>query len=1184
MKRIVAFALCATVVGVGRHLFGLPVFEPFNYPSNAVLVGQTNPDDLTWVAAGSGVEQPAVQPGNLAVAGLASPTGNRTRIRAGAGTSARLPFGGAVSNGVVFFSFAMRIPDLGRLGTGTDFMAAFTPAAVAQTNTPTNGFTRVFLRSAAGRYQIGLSKSTSATNDIVWHPTTLSSNDTVFVVGSYTFTAGPGNDTARLWINPSPATFGLSDAPGPTLAATAGLDVNQLASFVLFQKAAPTLPALLQLDELRLGATWGSVTRAAPQNDLQVRLFSDRQAATVGHTFTFVCVVDNVGAVGAENVRPLITVPPNLRLSSLRANCTQGTYQADSNTVTWEVGPLLPGRTAAAQITLTPTRAGDFNIEAWLTPATQDGNPQNDNARLLVPVRPNPLVNRVTPRPTRLSISRDQPNNVRLDWSTLSNVTYRLECTPKLPKRRWQILSTFRGMGTPIDQLIPIESTRRFYRVAADSLLPWLGSWGQYVKTNSVETGAWRDDIPALVQALIGTEQNFCVYPIDEDIDWLDFKLLLDHVKTNATEMRIFAAITAPHLGGGANGMLRWLTYPYASGVTNGDCFTNGTLPVKCDTSDCTSFADYHACEKAYIEQWLDAWKNAARCLSYLSLSYSNLVGFVINDFDTYVESVDFPSCLFGTQLTRSDVSEIANATHSGNTNFQFWPTCYYQNFGQIIGDGHVLGANYGVELFSDEEMRVDLSFDLDRAPLLATLQFFHADTVADCKTWSGDIFKRVYVNGTEVWSEAVGGDQIIQRFNQLFLGSVNLHSGANTVSLVFDPDIGVDSENTGCSGVGIFWRVWDVKLSGIHVPSLFEPIESFSATFSAQYSTTAHADGYYPPCGIRDFCGAKTNQITNTQARAECTGLPDDSINGFGLRRLVAAPSAPYLIHDLVDGIVAPFYETTNFPSGLTLSCDIGSYSPFSYDSADYQALLESTHEQLRGAGLMALNLGMDLPTNSLTLPNLEDQIEIGTSVADYTGLWNMPLGVYYLDDNVGIFCDRRNEAGAASFSHTNYAGDSIDWNFLAYWPGRQSGVPGWFVRWQYPAKTTTELIVDLFDNIADSGSYKGLTQSVAVNSPAGKTLLFSYDLAETVSEAVRATWPMTITVAAGESLELSLEQDTTRASPSSSASAYFYVTDASGVPLGADSSGWEFSTGVDDKVLETFTVETDLFSRLRK
>lgn len=67
-------------------------FESFTYPGGSVLIGQTSPGGLTWVAAGSGAVQPTVQPGNLPVPGLDASTGIHARIVAADGPSARLQF------------------------------------------------------------------------------------------------------------------------------------------------------------------------------------------------------------------------------------------------------------------------------------------------------------------------------------------------------------------------------------------------------------------------------------------------------------------------------------------------------------------------------------------------------------------------------------------------------------------------------------------------------------------------------------------------------------------------------------------------------------------------------------------------------------------------------------------------------------------------------------------------------------------------------------------------------------------------------------------------------------------------------------------------------------------------------------------------------------------------------------
>jgi hypothetical protein len=54
---------------------------------------------------------------------------------------------------------------------------------------------------------------------------------------------------------------------------------------------------------------------------------------------------------------------------------------------------------------------------------------------------------------------------------------------------------------------------------------PRLGSWGGTVK--NAATGE-RDDYQGTVDALLGTGQNFHIYPINSPVEWEDFQALLE--------------------------------------------------------------------------------------------------------------------------------------------------------------------------------------------------------------------------------------------------------------------------------------------------------------------------------------------------------------------------------------------------------------------------------------------------------------------------------------------------------------------------------------------------------------------------------------------------------------------------------------------------------------------------------
>jgi PEP-CTERM putative exosortase interaction domain len=116
----------------------------------------------------------------------------------------------------------------------------------------------VFLQASGGGFQIGVSNRTNSTP--VFSSTVYSLGETVFLVGSYQFNAGTGDDVSSLWINPSSSTFGKVSAPTATLTATGGADMGALSQFIL--RGGATSPAGT-FDELRIGTSWADVTPAA---------------------------------------------------------------------------------------------------------------------------------------------------------------------------------------------------------------------------------------------------------------------------------------------------------------------------------------------------------------------------------------------------------------------------------------------------------------------------------------------------------------------------------------------------------------------------------------------------------------------------------------------------------------------------------------------------------------------------------------------------------------------------------------------------------------------------------------------------------------------------------------------------------------------------------------------------------
>jgi len=244
----------------------LLVYEPFNYPAGDSLNGKTLNGAQTWSLNGTG-DDTFIVPNSLSLAGLAAPSA-QSITNGGAGAAVRLALGASVSGGTLYYSFPMRIDEVGAAFTSTTaFIASFVNQGANSQEA------RLSIKSASGGYNLGVTKVTSA--EAVYAPTLFGNGEVVFIVMSYTFRAGTAtDDEVNLWINPEPATFGATNEPAPTLRATTnGADIVSIDRFAFRQNTSANTPAVMTFDELRIGTTWASVTPSSivPRPVLSIR-------------------------------------------------------------------------------------------------------------------------------------------------------------------------------------------------------------------------------------------------------------------------------------------------------------------------------------------------------------------------------------------------------------------------------------------------------------------------------------------------------------------------------------------------------------------------------------------------------------------------------------------------------------------------------------------------------------------------------------------------------------------------------------------------------------------------------------------------------------------------------------------------------------------------------------------------
>ena len=225
--------------------------ETFSYPVSATD-GLNKQSNGIWQNINTG-DSILIGSGSLNYAGLQSSTGNRVIFDAD-GTDCIQSFNTISATGsTVYCSFLLRISSLGSLNTTGGY---FTSISSGTTNYASTVFARRNTTTSS-RFNLGI--STRSTSAILWLPDSLTINTVYLVVTSYTLNAGTGNDFSKIWINPT--SLGAATEPTPRGTAVAGTDMSSINGMLLRQSNATGTP-FVEMDEIRIGTSWASVTTA----------------------------------------------------------------------------------------------------------------------------------------------------------------------------------------------------------------------------------------------------------------------------------------------------------------------------------------------------------------------------------------------------------------------------------------------------------------------------------------------------------------------------------------------------------------------------------------------------------------------------------------------------------------------------------------------------------------------------------------------------------------------------------------------------------------------------------------------------------------------------------------------------------------------------------------------------------
>jgi hypothetical protein len=224
--------------------------EPFNYTPDPVL-GIYTQSSTAWVRINTG-DSILVTSGNLTYTGLPSSSGNKIAFD-GTGSDNYRVFGTAVTTGSVYFSFILNVSALGGLTTTGGYFSGLLQAA---STSSFGGTIWTRLSTTAGKFNVGV--STRSNSAVSWLAADLDPGASYFIVGAYDIITGTANDVARIWLNTS-AIGGAEPAADATSVPGTDLGTAGIERFFLRQDNATNTP-FIEMDELRIGTTWNSVT------------------------------------------------------------------------------------------------------------------------------------------------------------------------------------------------------------------------------------------------------------------------------------------------------------------------------------------------------------------------------------------------------------------------------------------------------------------------------------------------------------------------------------------------------------------------------------------------------------------------------------------------------------------------------------------------------------------------------------------------------------------------------------------------------------------------------------------------------------------------------------------------------------------------------------------------------------
>ena len=256
MKKTYTFLVIALTSLTAFGQVTLPHYDGFNY-----TVGQSLNRQISWGGLISPTDENDVSiiAGNLSYSGLSASSGNKINFSALSTGSDPYKLITPQNSGTVYYSFLLKINSMaGATNPRGMYIASFL-------------FDEFFLggtlwtkRVDDTNFNLGIEVRTVNVSN-TFSATSYQTGQTYLIVVSYTFNSGASNDIVKLWVNPiingSEPTSTVTDSHTET-------DVPKIDGFRI-NAGLPNDTPNVEIDELRIGTSWASVTPSGPLNITQ---------------------------------------------------------------------------------------------------------------------------------------------------------------------------------------------------------------------------------------------------------------------------------------------------------------------------------------------------------------------------------------------------------------------------------------------------------------------------------------------------------------------------------------------------------------------------------------------------------------------------------------------------------------------------------------------------------------------------------------------------------------------------------------------------------------------------------------------------------------------------------------------------------------------------------------------------